>query len=121
MKLKVGKNISKRIITLDIETCMFNTEENKMLDILGEPIISLRKQYGDNLAVELEKKIRTNFKQKIRFDGTDNIAAADQASEKFIEDLTELLATTMEKLKDLYDDIDGKNENKAPQMIEIKY
>ena len=121
MKLKVKKTISKRIITLEIETTSFTAEENKMLDILGEPIVNFEKIYGDNLAVSLEKKIRTGFKVKVKFDGTDDIMAADKASDKFLEDLPEELAKIMEKLKDLYDNIEGKDENKAAIYIDIEY
>ena len=121
MKLKVLKSISKRMITLELETTNFTAEENKMLDILGEPIVEFKKVYGDNLGVEIEKRIRTGFKIKVRFDGTDNIVAADAASEKFLEDLPEYLSNTMDKLKSLYDDIDGVNENKPAKYIDIKY
>lgn len=121
MKLRVLKTINKRIITLELETSHFTPVENKMLDILGEPIISIRKVYGDNLAVELDKKIRTGFKSKVKFDGSDNIVAADKACDKFLEDLTEELSKTMEKLQDLYMDIDGDKENKPANYIEIKY
>lgn len=121
MKLKVLKNITKRIITLEIETTSFTSEENKMLDILGEPIVKFEKIYGENLAVSLERRIRTGFKTKVKFDGTDDIVEADSASEKFLEDLPEKLASTMEKLKMLYDDIDGGNENKPAKHIDIVY
>nr|DAV25239.1 MAG TPA: hypothetical protein [Caudoviricetes sp.] len=121
MKLKVQKSISKRIINLEIETASFTPDENKMLDILGEPIIKFEKIYGDNLAVSFEKRIRTGFKIKVRFDGTENIVAADAACDKFLEDLPEELAKAMEKLKMLYDDIDGKDENKPPKYIDIVY
>ena len=46
MKIKVLKNISKRIITLELETTSFTAEENKMLDILGEPVIKFEKVYS---------------------------------------------------------------------------
>lgn len=121
MKLRVLKNISKRIITLEIETTGFTHEENKMLDILGEPVIKFEKVYGDNLAVSIERRIRTGFKTKIKFDGTDDIVAADAASDKFLEDLPEQIAKTMDKLKMIYDDIDGSNENKPARVIEIDY
>jgi hypothetical protein len=121
MKLRVQKSINKRIINLEIETASFTPEENKMLDILGEPIIKFEKIYGDNLAVSLEKRIRTGFKVKVRFDGTEDIVAADEACDKFLEDLPEELAKAMEKLKMLYDDINGKDENKPPKYIDIVY
>lgn len=121
MKLKVLKSINKRIITLELETTHFTPVENKMLDILGEPIISFKKVYGDNLGVELEKKIRTGFKVKVKFDGTDNIVLADEACDKFLEDLSEELAKAMEKMKDIYVDIDGDKENKPASYIDIKY
>lgn len=121
MKLKVKKTISKRIITLEIETTSFTVEENKMLDILGEPIVSFKKIYGENFGVEIEKKIRTGFKVKVKFDGSDDIIKADEASDKFLEELPEMLGEMMAKLKDLYDEIEGKNENKAATFIDIKY
>lgn len=121
MKLKVLKSINKRMITLEIETTNFSLEENKMLDILGEPVVKFEKIYGDNLAVSFEKRIRTGFKTKVKFDGTDDIVAADAASEKFLEDLPEALGSIMEKLKMLYDDIDGANENKPAKTIDIVY
>ena len=121
MKLKVLKSINKRIITLELETSHFTPVENKMLDILGEPIISIKKMYGDNLGVELEKKIRTGFKAKVRFDGSDNKVAADAACDKFLEDLSDELAKTMEKLQEIYVDIDGDKENKPASYIDIKY
>ena len=121
MRLKVQKYINKRVITYELETVNFTSEENKMLDILGEPVITLKKVYGDNLGVDIQKKIRTGFKVKVKLDGTDNIVAADSAADKFLEDLAEELSSTMEKMKELYDDIDGVNENKPIKYIDIKY
>lgn len=121
MKIKVLKNISKRIITLEIETTSFTAEENKMLDILGEPVVKFEKVYGPNLAVSIDKRIRTGFKVKVKFDGTDDIVAADNASNQFLEDLPEKLASVMEQLKELYTDIDGANENVTTQYIDVKY
>lgn len=121
MKIKVLKNISKRIITLELETTSFTAEENKMLDILGEPVIKFDKVYGPNLAVSIDKRIRTGFKVKVKFDGTDDIVAADNASNQFLEDLPEKLASVMEKLKELYVDIDGAKENVPPTYIDVKY
>lgn len=121
MRLKVLKSINKRIITLEIETTDFTYDENKMLDILGEPIVSFKKVYGANLAVEIEKRIRTGFKVKVKFDGTDDIVAADKASDKFLEDLPEYISKTMEKLKTLYDNIEGEKENTSPAYIPIEY
>lgn len=121
MKLKVLKHISKRIITLEVETTNFTAEENKMLDILGEPVIKFEKVYGENLAVSIERRVRTGFKTKVKFDGTDDIVAADAASDKFLEDLPEAIAKAMEKLKTIYDDIDGANENKPAKVIPIEY
>lgn len=121
MKIKVLKSINKRIITLEIETTSFTSEENKMLDILGEPVVKFEKIYGNNLAVSIEKRIRTGFKTRVKFDGTDDIVAADAACDKFLEELPEALAKTMEKLKTIYDDIDGKDENKSAKYIDIEY
>lgn len=121
MKLKVQKSIDKRIITLDIETTGFTPNENKMLDFLGEPIVKFEKIYGENLAVSIERRIRTGFKTRVKFDGTDNIVAADFACDRFLEDLPGELGKAMEKIKLLYDDIDGNNENKQPKFIDVVY
>ena len=89
LKLKVLKSINKRIITLEIETTEFTYDKNKILNIFEEPVVSFKKVYGTNLAVKIEKTIRTGFKVKVKFDGTDDIVAADKVSYQFLEDLPE--------------------------------
>ena len=53
LKLKVLKSINKRIITLEIETTEFTYDKNKILNILGEPVVSFKKVYDTNLAVKI--------------------------------------------------------------------
>lgn len=94
MQLKIKKEMRKSIIYIDLETVNFCAEENKMLDQFGEPIIKLNKMYG-KYPVAIERKIRSNFKVRVKFDGEDNVQDAVEQATKFIEDMESLVIETM--------------------------
>lgn len=103
MKLNYDYCVRKRKITIELETADFTPKEMKALDMLGEPVISFQKTYPGDFTISINKKLRTEFKVRIRIDGTDNIEAANEAGQKFLTDIKELLETEMEKLMDSYE------------------
>lgn len=109
MQLKINTSIKKSIITVELETINFCGVENKMLDQFGEPIFHLEKMYQEDFAVSIKKKIRSNFKVKVRFDGTKDIDKASIAANEFIEEVKELVPVLMEDFMDKTEMIDIKS------------
>jgi hypothetical protein len=114
MQLKIIKSIRRRIITLELSTIGFTPSENKMLDELGEPVVSFEKVYGTN-AVQISKRIRTGFKIRLKFDGTEDIESTSIACSEFIEAIKAHLADMMISLQEDYEDL---NDIKAEVTIE---
>ena len=118
MKLEVVRSTKNKVVTLELSTSCFTELENEMLDQLGEPIIEFNKAYGNN-AVKFSKKIRSNFKVKVKFDAnleSDTDVTADFI-EEFMDELQEKLSDAMCKVSDEY------NTSLIPkeEYIEIKY
>lgn len=118
MRLKVTRTTKNKVITLELSTMCFTDLENEMLEQLGEPIVSIDKSYGQN-PVKFSKKIKSNFKVKVKFDSNLDANTDITASlvDEFMEDIQEKLEEAMSKLEDDY------NEDLIPQekIIEINY
>lgn len=118
MNLKVLRTTKNKVVTIVLETTCFNEDENAMLDQLGEPIISMCNSYGNN-AINFSKKIRSNFRVKVKFDANlenDTDKTADFV-DQFMDDVKELLSEAMSQLSDEYnEDLISKEE-----IINIKY
>ena len=103
MKLKVVRNTRNKIVTLEIYTTCFTDLENEMLDQLGEPIIEFDKVYGNN-NIKFSKKIRSNFRVKVKFDA--NLEADTEITagyiESFLDELQDKLSEEMTKKSDEY-------------------
>jgi hypothetical protein len=106
MQLKYNKIIKKNVITIELETANFTPQEAKMLDEFGEPLITFSKIYYTKYTVQFEKKIRTGFKVKIKFDGTTDIQGAANAANVFFEEIQEVLGNAMADLADKASDAD---------------
>lgn len=118
MQIKYSKKISKKMITVELETTNFTPQENKVLDEFGEPVIMFEKVYVSKFPVQFEKKIRTGFKVKVKFDGTGDIQAAANAANLFFEEIQEKLADAMADLFDKASDADFTVEQ---GMLSITY
>lgn len=94
MQLKIKKEMRKSMIYVDLETVNFCAEENKLLDQFGEPVITLKKMYG-KFPVSIEKKIRSNFKVRVKFDGEGCIEEAVEHVTEFIDEIKALVIDTM--------------------------
>lgn len=103
MQLKYTKAIKKRVITIELETTGFTTNENKALDLFGEPDVTLEKNYSGGFPISISKKIRTGFKVKAKFDGTENMDAAASAANQFFDDIQEKLGIAMGTAMDQLD------------------
>lgn len=106
MQLKITTSIKRAIITVEIETINFTNLENKMLDQFGEPVFDFEEVYAGEFAVSIHKKIRTNFKVKVRFDGTKDIDKASLAVNTFIYDVKEKVPVLIEDFMDKVELID---------------
>lgn len=103
MKLKVVRSTKNKIVTLELSTTCFTDLENQMLDQLGEPIIEFDKSYGNN-NVKFSKKIRSNFRVKVKFDAnldSDTDITADYI-DAFLSELEDKLSEAMFKISDEY-------------------
>ncbi len=105
MQLKYSKTIKNRVILIDLETTSFLPREVTALEKFGEPVIKLSKMYADVFPVDIDRKIRTGFKVRVKFDGKEDLDAAADAANLFFEEIQELLSTEMgtlmEKLAEL--------------------
>ena len=105
MQLKYNNYIRNNVIHMELETTNFTEKENRYLEKLGEPVIKFEKTYAGGHSVAFEKRIKTGFKLRIRFDGTDDMEAAAQAANEFffdIEDeLKEAIVLLTEKAVDI--------------------
>lgn len=118
MKLRISRSTRNKIVTLELETVAFTDKENRMLDQLGEPVIEIDKTYG-NHPVKFSKKIRTNFRLRIRFDGNLdlNTDITGDLINEFQEELETKLSDAMTNLLNNYSD----DFNTKEEVIEIKY
>lgn len=96
MQLKINTTIKNSIILVELETINFCGVENNMLDQFGEPVFHLEKMYQNEFAVSIHKKIRSNFKVKVRFDGSQDIDKASLAANEFIDEVKDALPVLME-------------------------
>jgi hypothetical protein len=118
MILSYSKSINKKIITIELSTTSFTTDENKALDNYGEPEIKFEKLYNNTYPVAFTKKIRTGFKVKIKFDGTEDIESATESANAFFEEIQETLANSMTTLMD---EATGTDFSTESGMIDIQY
>ena len=96
MQLKYNNEIKSEVITLELETTSFTRKENIALDKIGDPVILFEKVYGSGkFPVSVNKRMRSSFKIRIRFDGKEDLAAAANAANEFLDDIRELLQETM--------------------------
>lgn len=103
MRLKVVRTTKNKIVTLELSTTCFTELENEMLDQLGEPVIEFNKTYGNN-SVKFSKKIRSNFRVKVKFDANlenDTDITADYI-EEFLSEIQDMLSDAMSKVSDEY-------------------
>lgn len=118
MKLSVRRFTKNKMVTIELSTTDFSEKENSMLDQLGEPVIEIDKNYGQN-PIKFSKKIRTGFKVKVRFDANleENTDVTATYIESFIEFLQDEMSLAMSQLEFDY------TEELIPQevMIEIEY
>lgn len=108
MQLRINTSIRKSVIVVELETINFCGIENKMLDQFGEPVFHLEKMYQQDYPVSIHKKIRSNFKVKVRFDGTNDIDKATLAANEFIDEVKEQVPVLMEEFMDKAEFIDIK-------------
>lgn len=106
MQLKISTSIRKSVITVELETVNFCSTEHSMLDQFGEPVFDFERMYEGEYAVSIHKKIRSNFKIKVKFDGTKDIEKASKAANTFIEEIQDAVPQLMEDFVDKAQDID---------------
>lgn len=104
MRLNHTYTVKKRKITIELSTDGFTSAETKALDMMGEPLIQFQKTYPGDITISLVKKIRSEFKVRIKIDGTNDIELANEAGNAFLEDIKEVLRNTMEELMESYED-----------------
>lgn len=104
MQLKYDYSVKRRKILIELETSDFTVKECKALDMLGEPVVEFQKTYNGRYTIAISKKLRSEFKVRVRIDGTDDIDSANDAGQQFLRDITQYLRDLMEKLMDDYED-----------------
>jgi hypothetical protein len=106
MQLKYDKQIKNQIITIELETTNFTIRENAALERFGEPVVSFEKVYDGDFPVSFNKKIKTGFKVRVKFDGTQNLQAATDAANLFFDEIQEVLRNELSLLNDRLTDLE---------------
>lgn len=97
MQVKYNNYIRNRIVYMELETANFTQKELEALNKFGEPVIKIEKDY-QGFPVSLERKIKTGFKVRQRFDGTEDIKGAVNAANEFFGDIVEQMRDKMNEL-----------------------
>lgn len=118
MQMKYTKSIKNNVITVELETANFSPAETKALDQFGEPEVRFEKNYNAKFPVQIAKKIRSGFKVKVKFDGTEAYDAAAVAANLFFDEIQEELADTMSVIMDRYN---GNDFVVTSGISDIKY
>lgn len=104
MRLDYTYSVKKRKIVIELATKDFTTAETMALDMLGEPLIEFQQTYPGDFTVSISKRLRSEFKIRVKIDGTQNIDLANEAGNQFLLDIQEVLHDKMEKLMEDYED-----------------
>lgn len=120
MQLRYDKSIKSRVITLELETAHFTPREVQALEKFSEPLVGIEKLYRGKFPVAFEKKIRTGFKVKVKFDGHADVNEAAEAANEFFEEIQELLTDKMSELMDKLEELESGFEAKKG-FVDIKY
>lgn len=118
MQLKYTKSIKNNVIMIELETANFTQTEIKALDQFGEPEVKFEKSYGGKFPVAISKKIRSGFKVKVKFDGSNDYQAAADAANQFYDEIQEELSEEMSVLMDRFN---GNDFTVASGIIDVKY
>lgn len=120
MQLKYSKTVKNRVVLIELETTSFLPREVAALDKFGEPVVKLEKMYLDVFPVVIDRKIRSGFKIRVKFDGTENLATATDAANLFFEEIQELLSASMGSLIDKLNDLESEFKSDSG-FVDIKY
>lgn len=104
MRLEYTYSVKKRKIVIELATKDFTTTETLALDMLGEPMVDFQRTYAGDFTVSISKRLRSEFKIRVKIDGTQNIDLANEAGNHFLVDIQEVLHDKMEKLMEDYED-----------------
>ena len=103
MQLRYNNYVRNNVVYMELETANFTHEENAALEKFGEPVIKIDKVYSGH-PVSIERKIKTGFKVRVKFDGSDNVQNAIEAANEFYDDLVDTMRDEMSTLMCNYRD-----------------
>lgn len=118
MDLSIKKTTKNKIVTIELETKNFTSNENIMLDQMGEPEIEFNKSYGAN-PVNFKKRIRSGFKVRVKFD-INLEGDSDRTAEfidAFLEELKDKLSEAMFNLSNSY----NEELKSSTKLVKIEY
>ncbi len=112
MKLKYNNYVRNNVVYIDLETSEFTEREMNAFYKFGEPVVSFHESYGTPdgdgvypFRVDIERKVKTSFRFRAKFDGSVNLDDAINAANLFFEDikmkLEEVMLDIMNKLSEL--------------------
>lgn len=120
MQLRYNKYVRNKVIHIELETVNFSGREDLALKKFGEPVVVFNREYEGGFVIEIERRIKTGFKVKMKFDGSEDLTKATAAANLFFEEikeeLEEVMRELMEKLQDL--EVEFKSEK---GLADIKY
>lgn len=112
MKLNYNNYVRNNVVYIDLETADFTERELTAFYKFGEPIVSFHESYGTPdgggiypFRIDIERKVKTSFRVRAKFDGTSNLDDAIDGANLFFEDikikLEEVMLDIMNQLADL--------------------
>lgn len=121
MQLRYNNRVANRVIYMDLETANFSRKEDDALKKFGEPVIKFEKVYNGGHSISIERRIKTGFKIRVKFDGSEDMAMAVEAANNFFEDLTDELTLSMQALMEKLENPDYIPEIVGSGFRDINY
>lgn len=98
MQIKYNNQVKNGIVYVELETCNFTCKEQKALAYLGEPKVFFNKHYGLTDVLIDNRRIKSGFKVRFRFDGNGDPVQAVKDASTFYEDIKAKLFSEMNEL-----------------------
>ncbi len=117
MQLKYNNYVRSNVVYIDLETVNFTTREEKAFMKFGEPVVAFHEGYEGNGAdpevfkfrVDFERRIKTSFKVRAKFDGSGTDADMQKAVDSanlFFDQVKEKLENEMSAVMLRLDDLE---------------
>lgn len=108
MQIKYNNKVKNGVVFMELETCGFTCKESKALEYLGEPKVFFQKCYGTDEVLIDNRRIRTGFKIRLRFEGNGEAVDAIKNAATCYEEIKQELSKIMDQLLLKFDDVNAE-------------